>query len=308
MATITTGNIPRLLWEGIKELWGFNWQRYEKQYPMLLDVVDSNKQAEDYVQKYGLGPAKRKPETEAVSYDQEAQGFVGRITNLTYGLGYIISEEAFMNNLYAEAASAMTPELLNSLLYTQESVSADVYNQAFTASASYYGPDGVCLCSTAHPNFSNSNTWANTPTTGTDLAETSLEDMVIMIRSALDDRGLPVLIKPNRLITAKAEEFNAQRILKSAHQSGTANNDTNVLKDGAYIPEYHCNVYLTSAHAWFIKTSGIPKGKGLIFQNRLAPRVSRDNDFDTDNMKVKAITMFGVGWADPHALYGNNGP
>jgi len=303
---ITTGSWPKLLWPGIKELWGFNYDRYEKQHGWLFNEVTSNKAWEEYVQKPGLGPAQRKYEGDAVQFDGEGQGFIARLTNLSYGLGYIITEEAYEDNLYEEAINALTPELMNSMMFTEETVGANIYNQGFNTSPGVAGADGVALFSTAHPN-SNGGTWANTPTTSVDLSETSLEDMVILIRSTNDDRGLPIALVPTSIIVAFSEEFNVQRILKSSYQSGTGNNDINVLGQGNYIPKIYVNSYLTSPHAWYVRTN-LPTGKGMIYQNRRATDISRDNEFTTNNMMVKATSRYAFGWADPRDCFGNNGP
>lgn len=309
LGVITTGSIPKLLWEGIRELWGFNYERYEKQYTKLFDVITSKKAWEEYVQVPGLGPAQRKYEGDGVFYDGESQGFIARIVNLSYGLGYIITREAFDDNLYAEASEKMTPELAHSMLFTEETVGANIYNQGFNTSPGVAGADGVSLFSTAHVNFlSPGTTWANAPATSVDLSESSLEDMVILIRSTLDDRLMPIMLTPKSLLVAKAEEFNAQRILKSQYQYNTANNAINVLGQGNYVPDIYVNVYFSSPHAWFIRTNGIPAGKGMIWQDRVPAEITRDNEFDTENYKVKVYARFAPGWADPRACFGSNGP
>jgi hypothetical protein len=111
---------------------------------------------------------------------------------------------------------------------------------------------------------------------------------------------------PVSLHIAKQEWFNANRILKSVLQSGTGNNDINVLKaTNAFPGGIKMNHYLTAPHAWFIRTNCM---NGMTFFWREKPGFSQDNDFDTKNAKAAAYMRFSVGNTDPRAVLGSNGP
>jgi len=139
-----------------------------------------------------------------------------------------------------------------------------------------------------------------------DLSETSLEDATIAIMGFQNDRGLLINVMPRSLIVARQEWYNANRILKSVFQSGTANNDINVLKATNAIPEgIVMNHYLTSPHAWFLRTN---VKNGLQYFERTAISFDMDNDFDTMNAKAKGYERYSFGWTDPRCIYGVNGP
>ena len=124
----------------------------------------------------------------------------------------------------------------------------------------------------------------------------------------VNDRGLLVSVMPRKLIVPRQEWFNANRILKAVLQSGTANNDPNVLKATNAFPEgIHMNHYLSAPHAWFILTNagGMP---GMIYQERMGIVFDQDNDFDTKNAKAASIERYQFGWAEYRALWGVNGP
>ena len=65
------------------------------------------------------------------------------------------------------------------------------------------------------------------------------------------------------------------------------------------------NHYLTSPHAWFIRTNVM---NGMKFYDRVAISFDQDNDFDTMNAKAKGYERYSFGWTDPRAIYGSNGP
>jgi len=45
----------------------------------------------------------------------------------------------------------------------------------------------------------------------------------------------------------------------------------------------------------------------MIFQSRRAVEFSQDNDFDTENAKMKSSERFQFGWGDWRGLYGSAG-
>jgi len=141
--------------------------------------------------------------------------------------------------------------------------------------------------------------------TPADLSEAAIEDLCIQIMNATNDRGLKVSLMPKSLIVPTSLVFEAQRILKSTGQSGTANNDLNALKSMGVFPQgAKANHYLADTDAWFVRTNA-PRGMKM-FQ-RVAAELAQDNDFDTSNLKYKGYERYSFGWTDPRGLYGSAG-
>ncbi len=302
---INTASTPKALWPGIKAWFGRGYDETTPEWMPLFDKVTSNKQWEEYVSLTGFGLASVKAEGAGVTFDSEVQGFVTRLVNVAYALGYIVTKEEIADNLYEAIANTRGQALGFSFRQTKENIAANIYNRAFNAS--YTGGDGVSLLNVAHPLIAG-GTFSNMLTVGADLSEASLEDLAIQIMGAIDDRGLLINLQPRSLIVPKQELFNAQRILKSTFQSGNPNNDINALYHMNVFPEgIKLNRYLTSPHAFFIRTN-IPTKQGMIYQERVGIEFTSDNDFDTENAKYKAYERYAFGWADPRALYGSNGP
>ena len=298
---ITTGNHPKALWPGIRKFWGRTYEQLGQEWSEFLDVDTSEKAYEEDVEVTGFGLAPIKAQAGAVSFDSESQGQTKRYTHVVYGLGYIVSKEELEDNLYEVVSKRRTKALAFSINQTEEIVGANILNRAFNTS--YLGGDGKAMIVPDHPALTGSQ--SNVLTTAADLSEASIEDMIVQMMLATNSRGLRIKVMPKKLIVPANEAFNAERILKSTLQSGTANNDVNAIKNMGLLPGGVCvNHYLTDTDAWFIKTN-IPNG--MMRFNRRAVEFGNDNDFDTDNAKAKATLRFSVGWTDFRGCYGSAG-
>lgn len=301
MAIIATSNHPKALWPGIKAWWGRTYDEHKKEYPDLFDIEGSRQNYEEDVQVTGFGLAPIKAQGASVSYDSETQGFTTRYTHVAYALGYICTYEEIKDNLYEVVSKRRAQANAFSMRQTKEIVAANVYNRAFNSS--YVGGDGKELLATDHP--SSAGTWSNELATAADLSESSLEDLLIQIMTATNDKGLKISLMPKSLHIHPNEWFNANRILKSVLQNDSANNAVNVLKATNAIPEgIKMNHYFTDTDAWFVRTNA---PRGMIMYQRDSYRLKQDNDFDTDNAKSKAYDRYSVGWTDPRALFGSPG-
>lgn len=299
--TITTGSHPKALWPGIKAWWGRSYGEHKEEFPDLFELDTSEKSYEEDVQVTGFGLAPVKAEGAGVSYDSESQGYVSRYTHVAYALGYIVTHEEMADNLYEVVSKRRAQALAFSMRQTKENVAANVYNRAFNSA--FTGGDGKELLATDHPTLSGNQ--SNELTTAADLSEASLEDLIVQVMGATNDRGLKISLMPRCLIVPRQEWFNANRILKSTLQNDTANNAVNVLKATNALPDgIKVNHYLTDADAWFVRTN-VPRG--MIRYQREAIDFARDNDFDTSNAKAKAYERYSFGWTDFRGLYGSPG-
>jgi hypothetical protein len=300
---ISTASHPKALWPGVKAWWGQVYSEHPEEYTDLFTKDSSSQNYEEDVQLTGFGLVPRKPEAQGISYDSEVQGFVTRYTHIAYALGYIVTKEELDDNLYEKVSKRRAASLAMGFRQTKENIAANIYNRAFNGT--YVGGDNVALCSTAHPNTTG-GTFSNKPTVDADLSEASLEDAVIAIMGMTNDRGLLINVMPTSLHIARQEHFNAHRILKSVYQSGTANNDVNVLNaTNAFPGGIKLNHYFTAPHAWFIRTN---IQDGMKYYERVGIQFDQDNDFDTMNVKAKGYERYSFGWTDPRAVYGSNGP
>ena len=296
---ITTGAHPKALWPGVKMWWGRQYAEHVEEFPKLFDKDSSSQSYEEDVQVTGFGLAPRKDQGAAITYDSESQGYVSRYTHVTYALGYIVTWEELEDNLYEVVSKRRAQALAFSMRQTKENVAANIYNRAFTAG--YTGGDGQVMICNTHP--TSAGVQSNVLAAAADLSETAIEDMIIQIGQATNDRGLKISLMPQTLVVPWALWFEANRILKSVLQDWSANNAINVLKATNALPggivQSH---YLSDADNWFIRTNA---PRGLIHYDRNPIKFDQDNDFDTKNAKAAAIERYSFGWTDWRAIYGS---
>lgn len=299
---IMTSNHPKALWPGVKAWWGKQYNDHKTEWTDLFDSYTSDKAYEEDVQIVGFGLVPVKNQGSAVTYDSEIQGPVTRYTHVAYALGYIVTHEELKDDLYTEVSMTRASSLARGFRQTKERVGAGIYNRGFDGA--YTGGDGVALFSTVHPNTSG-GTYSNRLSVDADLSEAALEDMLIQIMNATDDRGLLINLMAKSLHVSTSNWFNANRILKSTYQTETANNDINVLYATNALPMgIKMNHYFTDADAWFVRTD-CPNG--LKYYEREAMVFDQDNDFDTMNAKAKGYERYSFGWTDPRAVFGSAG-
>ena len=298
---INTGSYPKALWEGVKAWWDSAAASAPQFAPLLYKKESSTKNYEEYVQSVGPGVAVVKPEGTPISYDGMQQGFVTRGTNVAYGLGMITTHEELKDNLYMKLTQQRVQRLRRAFDETRNINAVNLYNRAFNAS--YAGGDGVSLLNTVHPNFSG-GTWQNKLVVDSAFSQAAVEDMLILMMQAKDDKGYIEPLMGDKLIVHPNNFFNAQRVMKTQQQVGTNNNDINPINvmnllGGGLVS---CP-YLTATGPWFITTNA---QEGLIWQEREALEIWEDNDADTRNFKVGAYERYTFLWANPRGLYGSN--
>ena len=296
-----TSSFPKALWEGVKSWWDSAAKSAPSYYDKMFTKETSTKAYEEYVQAVGLGIAPRKAEGQPIAFDAPQQGFVTRGTNAAYGLGIITTHEELKDNLYVKLTKGRTEKLRRSFRETKNINATNIFNRAFNSS--YVGGDGVSLLNTAHPNTSG-GTWANKFSVDAALSQAALEDMMILMMQAKDDRGFIEPLTPTKIIVHPNNFFNAKRIVGTGKAVGTANNDINPINTEGLLPEgVLSNPYLNSTGAWFLPTGC---QDGLIWQEREALDIWEDNDSDTRNYKVAAYERYCFLWANPRGLYGSN--
>jgi hypothetical protein len=250
---------------------------------------------------YGFGAAPELPDGMAVSYQSGGVLFLQRYLYKVYGLAFSLTKVLVEDGDHIRIGQTYAKHLAQSLIETKETLSANVVNRSFNAA--YSGGDGVALISNAHPIVNG--TFSNRLTTPANLSQTSLEQMLIQIRNAVDNNGKRIRLTPTQIVTGPSNVFQAETLLKSVLRSGTADNDINPVKSMGLLAKGQANLSrITSSTAWWIQTDA-PEGLKLLMRRRLEK--SMEGDFETDSMRYKATERYTVGWTDPRGLYGTAG-
>jgi len=292
----------------VKDWFGDAYKNYNSLYDKILKV----KQADDRAYQVNamvstMLPLQQKDEGTVLTLDSARQGITPRYVHTTYALGFIITMEMMEDGDAFKNAKRFTEMLKKSALQTKEILAANVYNNAFSSTATMSGGDGVALCSTSHP--TRSGTQSNVLSTGSvDMSEAALEQATIDIKNMLDDRGNRIMLLPQKLICSVTDEPLANRILKSTMRSGSADHDINYLRDSGLIKEIVANPYLTAAHRWFVTTGVQEDGDGVQMLIRKEASIDDGNDFETKNNKFSAVARTSTGWDDFRCVIGSDGP
>ena len=296
MSSISRSQLVKELEPGLHALFGLEYKRWEREHAEIFTENNSDRAFEEETLLSGFGAAPTKAEGGSVEFDTASEQWTARYVHETIALAFSVTEEAVEDNLYDTLSKRYTAALARSMAYTKQVKAANVLNNGF--SSSYVGGDGKAMITTDHPTLAAGDL-ANEPSTASDLSETSLESAIISIGGFVDDRNVPVAVNARKLIIPKDLAFTAQRILKSDLRVGTADNDTNALRQMNILPQgYAVNHYLTDTDAWFILTDLI--NSGLTMFQRRPLKTSR-------NMRFKASERYSFGWSDWRAIFGSPG-
>ena len=298
---ITRGQLVKELEPGLNALFGLEYNRYDNEHAEIYDVETSDRAFEEEVMLSGFGNAAVKAEGQGVTFDSANETFTARYTNETIALAFSITEEAIEDNLYDRLASRYTKALARSMSNTKQVKAANVLNNAFNSS--FAGGDGKELCATDHPIVAG--TFRNELSTASDLNETSLEQSLIDIAAITDERGLKIAARGVKMIIPSELQFTAERLMKSAGRTGTADNDINAVGSMGMIPQgYTVNHFLTDTDAFFIKTD-VPNG--LKHFVRAPIKTAMEGDFETGNVRYKARERYSFGFSDWRGIFGSPG-
>lgn len=293
-------SFPKSLEAGLNAVWMASEKMYPLDWPKIFEEKTSNKAFEEQVLRAGLGVAPIKSEGAAFAEDEGGEFWTARYLHVTVGLMFTLTQEALEDNLYADLGSTYTKELMRAMREAEEIMAANVFNNATSTNLG----DGVPLLSTSHPLWGG-GTYSNKLATAADLSESSLEDSLIQIRNAVNDRGLPIPLNPTAMIHGNSNVFNAVRILRSMQRVGTSDNDINAIKQlGVFQQDPITLRRLTDTDAWFVQTDAM---MGMQFFTRKALTKGGEEDFRTGNYCYKARKRFSVGVTNPRAVFGSEG-
>ena len=250
---------------------------------------------------YGFGAAPELPDGTAVTYQAGGVLFLQRYVYKVYGLAFALTKVLVEDGDHIRIGQTYAKHLAQSLIETKETLCANVLNRAFTAG--FNGGDGVPLVATNHPIAAG--TFSNQLTTPAALSQTSLEQLLIQIRNAVDNNGKRIRLNPEKLVVSPSNVFQAEVLLKSVLRTGTADNDINPVKSMGLLAGGQANLSrLTSTTAWWVKTDA-PEGLKLMMRRGLEK--SMEGDFETDSTRFKSTERYAVGWTDPRTVFGTSG-
>jgi len=278
---ISRAQLVKELEPGLNALFGLEYKRYENQHAEIYTTESSDRAFEEEVMLSGFANADVKAEGAGVSYDDAQETYTARYTMETIALAFAITEEAIEDNLYDRLSSRYTKALARSMSNAKE----------------------VKGAAPSHPTIAG--TVSNTLATQADLNETSLEQSLIDIAAMTDERGLRIAAKGVKMIIPSANQFTAERLMKSQGRTATADNDINAINSMGMIPQgYRVNNFLTDPDSFYIITD-VPNGMKMFSRTPLT--TSMEGDFDTGNVRYKARERYAFGASDFRGIFGSEG-
>ena len=302
MTILTRAQFAKQLVPGLNAIFGTAYKSIDNEHTPLFDIERSDRSFEEEVLMTGFGTAPVKSEGDQVFFDTASEAWTSRFTHETVAMAFAITEEAIEDNLYGTTGKMKANAMGRAMANAKQVKAANVYNNGFNTSSLYAGGDGKPLFASDHPTLA-AGTQSNK--VSSDLSETALEAALINISLTKDDRGLLIGARAVSLHIPPQLQFVAHRILFSDLRVGTADNDTNAMKDmGLFSKGYNVNHRFTDTNGWFIRTD-VPNGTKMFIR---APLATKDDvDFLTGNMRYKARERYSFGWSDWRQWYGSSG-
>lgn len=277
--------------------------------PSIFHMESSSRNIEKDSSASGLSKLVRRTEQQAITYEDEVQGFDVTYTHVEDALGTSVSKTLWEDDQF-NVILRKPQHLARAKMRTQEEMMAHIFNYSFTAGgggvSQFTSGDALALFSSAHTREDGGATQSNYTTA--DLNEASLETGLVGMRSTLDHKGQLYLCKADTLVVAPALEKEARILLNSTQRVGTANNDINPYQGVVKLVVWD---WLGSASsggsdtAWFLLDSSLHQ---LNFFSRVDRGLEGPNyDFDTSLAKWKVEVRHSVGFSGWRGTYGSKG-
>lgn len=300
---INTGQISSLLRPGLASVFG-SYPMYKSQWSEIYQTYDSDKAVEYEIEMKYLGLAQLRPEGAPTSLDTMGQRITTTYQHRYVSLGFVITRQALVDDLYKTKFPMMAVSLRNSLAQTKEILGASILNNGFNVA--YPIGDGQPLFSTAHP--IDGSTYSNTLAVPADLNEASLESAIILMQQFKDQAGLIVQTQPKKLIVPPQNQFVAERLLSSAFRTNTANNDISAVYNLSSVPEgYRTNQFLTPVNGgnMWVLLSDAPDAFKMY--QREAVETDVYTDFSTSNLQASALERYSFGVSNARGAVASHG-
>ena len=219
---------PDLLDPRFRKIYGDELKLIPSIGTSIFHVETSSKNNEKDSSASGLSKLVRRSEGQAITYEDEIQGFDVTYTHYEDSLGTSVSNQLWEDDQF-NVIKRKPANLAKAKIRSQEQLLADIFNYSFTAggggNSTFTSGDALALFSNAHTREDGGATQSNY--TATDLNEAAIETATVAMRNTLDHKGQLYMSKANTLIVPPALEKEARILLDSTQRVGTANNDIN---------------------------------------------------------------------------------
>lgn len=295
MVTARREHFGKLLEPGLRKIF---YETYEHIPSMINEIFNVQTTSNPYEEDTSIGTMGEFPEFEGtVEYDRPYAGYTKLYEFPEFAKGFRIERKLYDDDRY-NIINKRPAGLAISATRRREADAASLFENAFDSD--YEGPDGVALCSTAHPskapgvgNRSNKGTAA--------LSHEALQDAKLAMRDFRDDRNERISVVPDTLIIPPDLEETAWELIKSEKKVDTAENNPNIHQGKYTLIVWD---YLEDSSNWFMVDSNYAK-MFLNWFDRVPIEFAMEEEFDTLVAKFRAYMRYSFGWSDWVWIYGS---
>lgn len=274
------------------------------QFSQVFNMNPSTRSIEQFSQVSGVGRFTQLVEGGKIRYDLPVQGFKSTFKHVRFGLAVPTTIDVVEDDEWS-LINQMHRDLGWSCNETRELDAVSTFNNGFTNSAGFLGPDGVALFSASHPLYKAGGLQSNLMSAA-DLDSFSLQVALTAFRTQKRPSGELIHIKASKLIVHPNNAFVAYALLNSTDDPDTPNRSINPLggaEDG--MPKRFVWDYLTAPNSWFL--TGEPQDTGLVWFDRKKPYTKSWTDDETEVGVVGMRYKKSHGWNNYIGLIGNAG-
>jgi hypothetical protein len=298
---MTSGRYSNNYDKRFNEIFMDSYNERTPEYTMLAKVSNCSEQFIKKGDMAALGTMTYVSEGSGGPLEAFTQGNNKTVYFKEYKMNVQITEVAREDDL--TGMMNMIPKKMgSSAQYSVEYLFWNLINTGFT-STTVLGLDGYCLFSASHP-YIDYGSGAQSNTSTNSFSYSALQTMSDAVENTLNEKGLPVIYKLNKLIIPKELKWLAEEILGTGAnmKPNTAENTINTvqaLEDYSYMV---CH-YLSSTTAWF----GFSNDHDIQWIWRRAIKTDSWNDKNTGNdvhqVKMRCAPTF-FAW---RGAYGSTG-
>lgn len=283
---MVTGGFAHLLTKDFEKIYFDEFMRQPEEYKKTAKITSETTHYVREGDMTGLGALQEMHEGQAIPFETFEQQNEKTVYFTNFGLGVQFSRNLYDDDLTGHMKKGIK-ELGKATAYTRDLRFWDLLNsgELDAAAGGRSGLDGLPLFSTVHPLTGTASSTYSNIVTGA-LSKTTLEQACDLFEGMVNDRNIPIVMKPKKLLIPYQLKWKAKELMNSTLDPESGNNAVNsVDNEGLTYEVVH---YLTDADACYL----VGDDHDLRFMVRKPAAFSGMDDFNTDNAIFKGTIRF----------------
>lgn len=300
-AMMTRDNFGELLTPVHKKIFFQGYNEKPAQYSKIFKKDTMRAKQQTYPHLGAMGIWDEGHEGQVFNLKDFSQGAKATFIATRYDASYKVTWELVQDDLYGVMkgiGKGGNAKALGKGLRNREEVNcAKVVLDGFSTP----GYDGKPLFAADHPLIDSDKTCSNLINGA--LTDANLKKALTLLRSQLDEAGMPIQARANLLVVHPDLEFTAKAIVQSQLQSGTNNNDKNTVPNlEVFVWDYLIND--EGLTPWFVQDTSF---ENLLFLTREAARFGDQFIPGQIDTLFYGYSRFAEGYVDWRGLVGSTG-